>query len=267
MEREGLLGAMPVGARWRSQGYIDGTTKYLGTYDSEDEAHRVFMAEKERVTAEKEAEAEVEVNRILSGPTFLYEGGKGRGASLNGTRFKIIAAHGPHQALVVPLRESGDPDFTEQTKVNTAYLTELPTEEAPAVEPTPVVAAPVPARQAALTVDSAVTVDDVLRFAMNTRKHDTLWALDFVGVHGTEEIAKAVPILQGAGGIEQALVWLRKNTTIPRSCILEAEKRITGSLFMSSEAQTAARVLHKGFPDSFDAPEEDIFLDDINDLV
>jgi len=49
-EREsGLIGAsLTRGGKWRSQGYFDGTTKYLGSFDTEAEAHAAYMAEKRR---------------------------------------------------------------------------------------------------------------------------------------------------------------------------------------------------------------------------
>jgi hypothetical protein len=273
MERVGMIGAMPMGGRWRSQGYIDGNTKYLGTYDSEEEAHKVFMREKDRVQAEREAAAVVEVERILAGPTYVYEGGKGRGAALNGIKFKIVEAHGPHQAVVVPLDESGVPEFSNQTKVSLAYLTqepEQPAAQAPAVrvefEREPDIGdvpegvwnqtAP-PSKSAAVTIDPTTVSGikaDVLRFATRSSRHDVMWALEFVEKHVRGDAAKVLSVLMGQAGIEQQLEWLRANTNISSDFIRDVERQVTSGLFMDDTARAAARVLHKEYPESFNEP-------------
>lgn len=251
MERIGLVGAMPLGLRWRSQGYIDGTTKYLGTFDTEDEAHEVFMREKSRVLAQQEAEAASEVERILAGPTYRYEGGKGRGASFNGTLFKVVEAYGPHQAVVVPLDPSGTPDFASQTKVSLAYLTQVPDaspEKKVVVESTPV----------QVVVASSNLEEDVLRFATRDRRRDVSWALDFVEKHARGEAVQMMEVLLGNAGVERQLEWLRVNTNVSSDTIRVIERQVTSGLFMDGEARSAARVLHKGFPDSFEEPDSDL---------
>lgn len=291
MERIGLVGAMPLGGRWRAQGYIDGSTKYLGTFDTEEEAHQVFLREKARVEAEREAEAAREVERILAGPTYVYEGGKGRGANFNGTLFKVIEAHGPHQVLAVPLDDAGMPDFTARTKVTLAYLKELPApkpgldpaligqlakeaadwdsgkltpkdwEPAPEAVPLarPVVATQVDAsRSAAITVDPSATKglqEAVRRFATRSRGQDVTWALDFLKEHGRADASAFADAVTGTKDISDQLAWLRKNTTLPLTLIDGVERGLVGGLFVNDEVAAAARVLHREFPESFDEPD------------
>jgi hypothetical protein len=286
MERAGLIGAMPMGGRWRSQGYIDGSTKYLGTFDTEEEAHEVFMREKERVAAVREKEAAEEVERILAGPTYVYEGGKGRGAALNGQHFKIVEAHGPHQAVVVPVDAEGIPSFSAQTKVSLAYLTEVAkpaldpqlaqtlAEEAagwdsgkikpggwePAPEAVPLAR---PVRVASVTVDPSATRDvraDVLRFATRTSCTDVSWAVEFAKKHARPEVAQVLAVLTGTAGIQQQLEWLRINTFVSSEVIREVEQSITSGLFMDESVMAAARALRREWPES-QAPVDDDILD------
>lgn len=262
MERQGLVGAMPLGERWRAQGCIDGATKYLGTYDTEEEAHAVFMREKERVASERAREAEAEVDRILAGPTYIYEGGKGRGASLNGLKFKIVEAYGPHQAVAVPLDDAGVPAFANQTKVSLAYLTLVP--EPPTtqvVEREPDVERRVWDHPKSATVPEAPTTgiqDDVLRFATRTNHHDVMWAVEFAKRHAVGKAAHTLSVLLGEAGIERQLEWLRMNTSLSGEHIRAVEVRVTSGLFMDDTARAAVRVLHKEYPDAFEEPDAEL---------
>lgn len=92
--RVGLVGAQPVGNRWRAQGCIDGSVKYLGTFDTEQEAHDKFKEAVQRVHEARRtaalAESEAEAQRLADAPEFVYVGGVGRGANLNGKRFRLM---------------------------------------------------------------------------------------------------------------------------------------------------------------------------------
>lgn len=136
MKRVGLVGAMPSGNRWRAQGSIDGSSKYLGTFDSEEEAHEVFVRERDRMLATRVAKVALIERLLLDGPTFVYEGRKGRGADLNGKHFKVLKAHGTFQSIVVPLTATGTLDFAGQTTVTSCYLKPL-TNTPPTVPPLP----------------------------------------------------------------------------------------------------------------------------------
>ena len=87
-DRQGLKGAAPVGNRWRAQGNLGGSVRYLGTFDTEEEAHEVYVAAKK---AHDEAKAEDEAEWLANAPVYLYDGGIGRGARLNGTRYKLVS--------------------------------------------------------------------------------------------------------------------------------------------------------------------------------
>ena len=106
MDRHGLVGAQPVGNRWRAQGHIDGSVRYLGTFDTEQEAHdRYQEAVREVQGLHREtlrAEMEEIEKRVAAAPEFVYDGGKGRGAVLNGMRFRLMEEDkGTTQHLIV----------------------------------------------------------------------------------------------------------------------------------------------------------------------
>lgn len=109
-DRLGLVGAQPVGNRWRAQGHIDGSVRYLGTFDTEQEAHDRYQEAVREVQGLRRdtlrAEMEEAEKRIASAPEFVYDGGKGRGAGLNGMRFRLMEEDkGTTQHLIVaPVR-------------------------------------------------------------------------------------------------------------------------------------------------------------------
>lgn len=218
-ERIGLVGAIPVGDRWRAQGYVNGTTRYLGTFDSEEDASAVFLHEKDKVEAQRHAEAEAEVERILASPTFVYEGGKGRGATLNGHRFKVIAPNGPHQSTCVPVLSDGTLGFDARRIVLNAYLKE---------EPKPVVAEIIVASAAPPTTtpeSEAGIRGEVLRFINRVPHQDTDWSLRFLIKHGRPGIQPVIDVVVGQGGVAEMVKFLRDATDVPESVLRDVEQR------------------------------------------
>lgn len=272
-ERQGLVGAMPVGERWRAQGCVGGVTRYLGTFDSEEEAHQVFIRARDAAEAERRADAEREIDRILSGPTMEYRGGVGRGAVHNGRRFKVVEARGPHQAVVVPVDMAGVPDFTGQTTVTSAYLYEVPPE--PEAKPEAVTVDPVTtdhrlreleARcQAPPVVESSARSalrESVLRFVRRPARTDIPWAYEFAEKHARPKAAAFFASLSGTSGMQQQLEWLRVNTTVPSDIVDAVEREHIGGLYMNDEAKSAARVLRAAFPESMSADTSDLDVDE-----
>lgn len=123
--RQGLVGATPVGNRWRAQGNIDGSIRYLGTFDTEEEAHEAYVAAKNAAQAVKEQE---EADWLASAPEYVYEGGIGRGARLNGTRYKMVSDEMPEHLI---LRQIGDDGSIASDNVilNRRYLRLVEPEE------------------------------------------------------------------------------------------------------------------------------------------
>lgn len=255
-ERQGLVGAMPVGDRWRSQGCVGGTTKYLGTFDTEEEAHQVFIRARDEAEAARRAEAEKEIDRILSGPTFEYRGGVGRGAVHNGRRFKVVEARGSHQSVVVPVCADGVPDFTGQTTVTTAYLYEVKASspEAVVVDPAakepPAVRPAVQASAPAAPATSDALHEEVVRFIRRPARTDVSWAFEFAEKHARPKAAAFFAALAGTSGVQQQLEWLRANTDVPSSLISQVEREHLQGLYVTDEVRTASRVLNKEFPES-----------------
>lgn len=255
-ERLGLVGAMPLGnGRWRAQGYLHdgnvGGVKYLGTFDTEEEASAVFLREKERLEAERHKAAEAEVDRILSSPTYVYQGGVGRGASLNGTHFKIVQAKDAHNVVAVPVLGDGSLAFDAQRVVLSAYLRE---------EPLPVTAeAPVGTKTAGLTVETTVsrppasTIDrealkkEILRFVAREHGCDLTYAFDFLLNHGERKLTNTLLHIRGDRTFSQQIAWLRANTTLPPELLYQIEQEAFSGLFMDENAQAAARVLPREF--------------------
>jgi hypothetical protein len=102
--RQGLTGAAPVGNRWRSQGYIDGSVKYLGTFDTEQEAHDCYVAAKK---ADEVMKTQAEEEWEATAPMYVYEGGIGRGARLNGTRYKLVSDDLPEHLILRQIGADG----------------------------------------------------------------------------------------------------------------------------------------------------------------
>lgn len=252
-ERQGLPGALPAGNKWRAQGYIDGNTRYLGTFDTEEDASRVFLHEKERVESLRRSEAEAAVDRILSGPTYVYEGGKGRGAQLNGQRFKVIEASGPHQVEVVPVLSDGTLGFDAKRSVLLAYLREEPkpitAEITVQTEDTPPPRAP----KAALTPTDPSLKDDVLRFIHRVPNQDNEWALHFLTTHGRPNTRAVTDALVGRGGVAELVNFLRDATDVPESVLHTIEQETLGHLYMNDEARAAKRALPRVFPEACSA--------------
>ena len=238
--RQGLLGAMPVGNRWRAQGFLGGMTRYLATFDTEAEAHAVFVREKEKVDAVRLVEAKEEVDRIRSGPTFEYRGTVGRGAAHNGRRFKIVEARGPHQALVMPV-EGDTPLLGQSFVVTTAYLHEV------VDEPTPPAA---PSRPKPEAVTVAPPVRDVTlranvaRFIQRAPHQDVFWAFEFAGQQARPQAAAFFGALTGTAGMQERAEWLRTNTFVPSDVVDAVEQDLLASLFSgtSNEASQDAPV-------------------------
>lgn len=245
-DRLGLVGAVPVGDRWRAQGYVNGTTRYLGTFDSEEEASAVFLHEKDKVEAIRHAEAEAEVERILASPTFVYEGGKGRGATLNGHRFKVLAPNGPHQSTCVPVLSDGTLGFDARRIVLNAYLKEEPKPVVAEI----IVAAPKPKVADRVQEPDAGVKDEVLRFINRVPHQDTDWSLRFLIKHGRPGIQPVIDAVVGQGGVSEMVDFLRDATDVPESVLREAEKDTLGSLYMDDEARAAQRVMPRAFPEA-----------------
>ena len=75
--RQHLKGAVPAGKRWRSQGHVSGKTRYLGTFDTEQEAHEAYnTARANAVTPQQKPKKDPvkERNGIHSGEEFFYTG-------------------------------------------------------------------------------------------------------------------------------------------------------------------------------------------------
>lgn len=144
-ERKGLVGASPVGNRWRSQGYIHGSVTYLGTYDTEEEAHEIYVKTKADAEQKKADEEAARLQEILDGPTYLYENGIGRGAQNNGKRFKLWEPEDTFsdQFSVVEISEDGELQPPPR-RLNRRYFSRIefaiavdPDVPAPAPEETP----------------------------------------------------------------------------------------------------------------------------------
>ena len=261
-ERLGLIGALPTGNKWRAQGYIGGITRYLGTFLTEEEASAVFLHEKGRVDAETHAEAEAEVTRILASPTYTYEGGKGRGANLNGQKFKIMETSGPHQMLCVPLLSDGTLGFDAQKVILSAYLKE----EIPIPEVAQVTIASEQAETIKEPHDYAPKsiIEDIRRFTSRHSGHDLEWALQFIIEHGKPEVAAVAQALLGDGSIPDRLDWLLFATDIPKDTLRQLEMASLRDVFSNEESRAARQALPKAFPDIFsDLGEE---LDPLDSL-
>jgi len=255
-ERLGLVGAMPLGnGRWRAQGYLHdgqvGGVKYLGTFDTEEEASAVFLREKERLEAERHKAAEVEVERILSSPTYVYQGGVGRGASLNGTRFKVVQAKDAHNVVAVPVLGDGSLAFDAQRVVLMAYLREEPTApvtaEAPVGTKTAALTVEAPVRGAAPQIDREALKKEVVRFVSREHGRDITFALDFLLSHSERKLFNTLAHIRGDRTFSQQIAWLRANTNLPSDLLNQIEQEALGGLFMGDEAQAAARVNPRAF--------------------
>ncbi|MDB4278089.1 hypothetical protein N9917_00505 [Deltaproteobacteria bacterium] len=96
---ERLLGTTPApGGRWKAQGHINGTTRYLGTYDSQDEAHTAFM-EAKRQASSKPEEATFSVAPTV-GRCLRYVG---RRASLRGAWVEVVGVRTSGKVYVSPI--------------------------------------------------------------------------------------------------------------------------------------------------------------------
>lgn len=99
-ERTRLVGASPTpSGKWRAQGHINGTTRYLGTYDTEEEAHAAFME------AKRQAEAgDGSRNNTSDGPQvgdqFRYEG---RARDLRGVFVEVQGVRANGRLVVSPI--------------------------------------------------------------------------------------------------------------------------------------------------------------------
>lgn len=254
-ERLGLVGAMPLGnGRWRAQGYLHdgqvGGVKYLGTFDTEEEASAVFLREKERLEAERHKAAEAEVERILSSPTYVYQGGVGRGASLNGTRFKVVQAKDAHNVVAVPVLGDGSLAFDAQRVVLMAYLREEPlpvTAEAPVSPKTAGLTVETPGRGAAHQPDRESLKKEVFRFVSREHGRDITFALDFLLSHGERKLSNTLAHIRGDRTFSQQIAWLRANTSLPSDLLNQIEQEALHGLFMGDEAQAAARVNPRAF--------------------
>jgi len=252
-ERLGLVGAMPLGnGRWRAQGYLHdgqvGGVKYLGTFDTEEEASAVFLREKERLEAERHKAAEVEVERILSSPTYVYQGGVGRGASLNGTRFKVVQAKDAHNVVAVPVLGDGSLAFDAQRVVLMAYLREEPAEVAKTASLT--VEADAPPRTGAASLsqpEREALKKEILRFVSRQDGRDITFAHDFLLAHALRKLFNTLAHIRGDRTFSQQIEWLRVNTRLPPDLLQEIEQDTIGGLFMSPDAQSAARVNARAF--------------------
>lgn len=240
-ERMRLVGAMPLGnGRWRAQGYLHdgnvGGVKYLGTFATEEEASAVFLHEKERLEVERYKAAEAEADRILSGPTYVYQCGVGRGASLNGTRFKIIQTKDAHSALAAPLLEDGSLAFDAQRVVLMAYLHEE-------VEPQRV------DRTAGLTVetDQEILKKEVLKFVSRAcgQSDNISLVLDFLQAYGEPKLRNTLAHIRGDRTFSQQIAWLRANTHIPPNLLRQIESEALNGLFMGDDAQAMGSVNRK----------------------
>lgn len=256
-DRQGLTGALPAGNKWRAQGYIGGTTRYLGTFDTEEEASAVFLHEKEQVDAATRSEAEAAIDRILASPTYVYEGGKGRGATLNGQRFKTIEASGPHQMVCVPILSDGSLGFDAQKIILSAYLREEPkTPEMAQIT----IAAERPTEQAEINnlvtkgslSPEYATIEEIRRFTSRHTGCDLEWTLHFIIKHGKPEVAAVAQALLGNGSIPERLDWLQFATNIPKDTLRQLEMASLQNAFHNEDSRAAQRVLPKAFPDSFD---------------
>jgi len=249
-ERLGLVGAMPLGnGRWRAQGYLHdgqvGGVKYLGTFDTEEEASAVFLREKERLEAERHKAAEVEVERILSSPTYVYQGGVGRGASLNGTRFKVVQAKDAHNVVAVPVLGDGSLAFDAQRVVLMAYLREEPAEVAKTASLTVEADAP---RAASLSQPERKALrEEIHRFVSRSNGHDITFAHDFLLTHAERKLSNTLAHIRGNRTFSQQIEWLRVNTRLPHDLLREIEQQALSGLFMGDEAQAAARVNPRAF--------------------
>ena len=257
-ERLGLVGAMPVGPRWRAQGHLGNGVKYLGTFDTEEEASAVFLRAKEQIETERMKEAEVEVDRILSSPTHVYQGGVGRGASLNGTRFKIIEAKDAHNVVAVPVLGDGTLAFDAQRVVLMAYLREEtapePSQKAASitVDPTPFEQNPVNAPVA--SKDRVQLKEDILKFVSRQKGQDTHRALEFLESNSRGKLWHTIQHIKGGPEFSEQLEWLRANTNLPGDLLTEIENEALNGLFMSTDEQKATtRILKNAF--GVDTPE------------
>ncbi|MDB4278148.1 hypothetical protein N9917_00960 [Deltaproteobacteria bacterium] len=102
--RLGLTGAAPVGNRWRAQGFISGSVRYLGTFDSEQEAHEAYMTARK---ANDDAKEQAESEWMANAPLYIYAGGIGRGARLNGRSFKLVNDELPQHLIVREISDDG----------------------------------------------------------------------------------------------------------------------------------------------------------------
>lgn len=232
MGRIGLVGAMPLGTRWRSQGHIEGSTRYLGTFDTEEEAHRAFLREKENAEQARAAAIQEEVARLLATPTFLYAGGKGRGAAFNGRHFKILSTHGHHQALVVPF--NGDTlDFDAQVIVTSSYLQELPQ--------TPPANLPEEEVPAEVEIPAGLR-EAVIHFLTRPAGENITWAVKLAEHHAQRHAQKTIACLSGKAGISEQARWLRENTDIPPTLIHDVEWEILGGLVSDIHGDAVQRI-------------------------
>jgi DNA-binding XRE family transcriptional regulator len=95
-----LLGTTNTsGGRWRAQGHINGTTRYLGTYDTQEEAHGVFM-EARRLAKEQAVDPPERMAVVpVVGHHFRYFG---RRSALNGAWVEVVGIRKKGKVYVCP---------------------------------------------------------------------------------------------------------------------------------------------------------------------
>ena len=223
--------------RWKAQISLGGKPKYLGTFDSQEEAHDVYLAAKsQRGTATKKKETPLisHVDGIQVHHSYLYAGGIGAGQALNGRRFLVEKFLPGKVVLGHEVLEEGTPP-QKPRRINMDFLDRATEEKGPlqAAEPTlsERLAAEIRRIRASNPTDPVLAVLQDSLEQVQQEEQDTQEAIQVTAlVTGQADVLKTIPwlitrvedavasdglcLLGGALSPKEGLEWLSRHTTI-----------------------------------------------------
>jgi len=201
-----LPGTTPSsGGKWRAQISIDGKPRYLGTFETPEQAHAAYTTAKQlhKARARKKKgltqNGDIQVNHI-----YVYQGGRGAGKALNGTRFLVCRFITEDTAGVKTLTPEGEPSGKER-RVFIRFLDPSSGVQGPDISPEMTLADRLKAEMQRIqqqdpTDPILVVLQESLEHVQDENKQ----------VQAAKQVEK---ILKGSLSIEETLRWLLPNVS------------------------------------------------------